>query len=94
MVKVHIQTVCEFCDGEAYVPIGPDVDYNGEPFIRHQPCAYCQGSGYRDKWVTLDAFIEMLTSIALADLMEPSWLDLAQEKLASQYQDSREAAGI
>jgi hypothetical protein len=37
MIKVHIQTVCEFCDGEAYVPIGPDVDYNGEPFIRHQP---------------------------------------------------------
>jgi hypothetical protein len=39
-------------------------------------------------------FIEMLTSIALVDLMEPNWLELAQEKVASQYQDSREAAGI
>jgi hypothetical protein len=94
MIKVHIQTMSEFCDGEAYTPIGPGVDYNGQPFIRHQPCAYCQGSGYRDKSVTLDTFIEMLTSIALVDLMEPNWLELAQEKVASQYQDSREAAGI
>jgi hypothetical protein len=94
MIKVHIQAVCEFCDGEAHDTTGPDVDYKGESLVRDQPRTYCQGNGCRDKWVTLDAFIEMLTSIALADLREPDWLELVQEKVASQYQDSREAAGI
>ena len=94
MMKVRIHDWCEFCDGEAYVPVGPDVDFNNQPYIRNQRCSYCQGKGCRDKWITLDAFIEMLTTVALADPMEPDWLELAQQEPFSQYQDSREAAGI
>lgn len=94
MIKVHIQTVCEFCDGEAYVPTRPDVDFKGQPFMRHQPCPYCHGDGYRDKRVTLDTFIGMLTTVALADPMEPDWVELSHENITSQYQDSREAAGV
>ena len=93
MIKVHIQTVCEFCDGEAYVPIDPDIDSNGQHYIRHQLCAYCQGNGCRKKWVTLDSFVELLTAVAVSDPMEPNWSKLAQEKVTSQYQDGRDAAG-
>lgn len=94
MIKVHILTVCEFCDGQAYQPVGPEIDANGDPYTRYRLCTYCKGSGNREKWVALDAFVEMLTAVALSDPMEPDWSKLAQEKVTSQYQDSRDAAGM
>ena len=48
-IKVHILTVCEFCDGQAYPPVGPDIDSNGEPYTRYRQCTYSKGSGNREK---------------------------------------------
>ena len=33
MIKVNILDKCEFCDGEAYVPIGEAVSADGERYI-------------------------------------------------------------
>ena len=94
MIKVHVLTICEFCDGQAYQPVGPDIDSRGEPYTRYRQCTYCKGSGNREKWVALDAFVEILTAVALSDPMEPDWVELAQTQPVSQRKDSLDAAGI
>jgi len=94
MLKVHILTKCEFCDGEAYIQEGEAISMDGEVYTHYRPCYYCKGKGELEKWVRLDEFLEMLTTVALADPMEPDWLELAQRKSTSQYQDSRDAADI
>ena len=91
MMKVRILDCCEFCDGEAYVFVCEDVDARGETFDRYRPCEMCHGSGNRAKWVGLRELSDLLER---AIAMEPDYLELARQKPISQYQDSRESAGI
>ena len=91
MMKVRILDRCEFCDGEAYVFVCEDVDARGETFDRYRPCEMCHGNGNRAKWVGLRELSDLLER---AIAMEPDYLELARQKPISQYQDSRDAAGI
>lgn len=89
--KVRILIRCEACFGEAYMPAGEDVSHTGEQYTRYEPCTTCQGSGMQEKWVTLHEFANMLDR---AVSMEPDYQELAHRVPVTQYQDSREAAGI
>ena len=60
MIKVHILTKCQHCNGEAYLPVGEAERYTGEKYIRHRPCTECDGSGNRPKWVSLAEFEAIL----------------------------------
>ena len=91
MIKVRILDRCEFCDGEAYIYVCEDVDARGDTFDRYRPCEMCHGSGNREKGVSLREFSDL---IERAIAMEPDYLELARQKPISQYQDSRDAAGI
>lgn len=94
MIKIRILTTCDHCDGEAQLPTGEAVDTKGEPYTRYKSCPYCEGTGLNPKWIELREFVDMLSTVASSDPMEPDWLDLAQRKPVSQMQDSRDAAGI
>ena len=94
MIKVHILTRCEHCDGEAYLPIGEAVSYTGEMYMRYEPCPMCQGSGNQAKWMGLRDFVELLSDEAPKDPMAPDWQELARRAPATQYTDSCDAAGI
>ena len=91
MIKVKILLTCEFCDGEAYLPIGEAESYTGERYIQYEPCSQCQGSGKQTKWVSLQEFADLLDREIS---FEPDYQELAYHKPISQYQDSRECAGI
>ena len=91
MIKVRILDRCEFCDGEAYIFECEDVDAYGEIYARYRPCGMCRGTGNRSRWIDLRDFADLLER---ATLMEPDYLELARENPTSQYQDSRDAAGI
>jgi hypothetical protein len=91
MIKVQILDRCEFCDGEAYIFDYEDVDSRGETYDRYRPCEMCNGSGNRAKWVSLQDLSDLLER---ATSFEPDYAALAKEQPVSQYQDSRDAAGI
>jgi hypothetical protein len=91
MIKVRILDRCEFCDGEAYIFDRQDVDSRGEVYDRYRPCEVCEGSGNQAKWVSLREFASLLDR---AISFEPDYEALAKERPTSQYQDSRDAAGI
>jgi len=59
-IKVHILTQCERCKGDGYLPIGQALSSNGKPYIRHEPCPLCDGSGTQPKWIDLEEFAELL----------------------------------
>ena len=61
MIKVHILTTCDHCNGQAYLPLGEAEDYQGRKYIRHIPCTSCEGSGSISKWVSIQEFIVLLT---------------------------------
>lgn len=63
MIKVHILTHCEHCDGEAYLPVGEAERYTGERYTKYKPCPSCDGSGHKTKWVSLNDFLEMLNNV-------------------------------
>ena len=91
MIKVHILDRCEHYDGAAYLPIGEATSYASEKYMQYEPCSQCQGSGKQAKWVSLQEFADLLDrSISF----EPDYQELASHKPVSQYQDSRECAGI
>lgn len=90
-MKVQIRVTCSFCDGEAYLPVRETVSCTGEHYTQHHRCAYCLGIGEQDKWVSLREFSDILER---AISMEPDYRELARVKPTSQYQDSRDAAGI
>lgn len=94
MIKVHILDRCPYCDGQAYLPVGEATDWKGETYTRYLPCHMCEGTGEHGKWVSLTDFLAMLTEAASHDPMEPDWQELARKQPISQYQDSRDAAGI
>ena len=60
MYKVYILDRCQYCDGQAYLPVGEAVDWKGEKFTRYLPCHMCQSTGKRGRWVSLPDFLEML----------------------------------
>jgi hypothetical protein len=90
MLRVLIIDRCEYCNDEAYLYAGEYKDGDVErPVFR--PCTVCKGSGAMEKQVTL---FELQVLLDKANSMEPDYAELAKEKPISQYQDSREAAGI
>ena len=91
MIKVHILDRCEHCDGTAYLPEDEAVSADGERYTRYSPCGYCEGSGNQAKWVSLQEFADLLDR---AISFEPDYQELASNKPISQYQESRECAGI
>ena len=90
MLRVIIVDRCEYCDGEAYVFAGEYKDEYGEHPV-YRPCNVCNGSGEMEKPISLQAFADLLDR---ATAMEPDYQELAREKPISQFQDSRESAGI
>ena len=91
MIKVQILTQCEDCEGEAYLPVGEAESNNGETYMRYEPCSKCHGRGNQAKWISLREFADLLER---ANSFEPDYAALALEQPTSQYQDSRDAAGI
>ena len=89
-MKVIVIDRCEFCDGEAYLYAGEYKDGDIERPV-YQACQACKGAGEREKAISLREFADLLDR---AVSMEPDWSALAKEKPISQFQDSREAAGI
>jgi len=94
MIKVNILDRCEFCDGQAYLPEGEAVSADGERYTRYSPFYYCEGSGNQARWVSLNKFLDLLTSTASQDPMEPDWLELTNRRPTSQHRDSRDVAGV
>jgi hypothetical protein len=90
MLKVLVIDRCEYCDGEAYVFAGEYKDEFGEHPV-YRPCHVCKGSGEMEKQVTLREFADLLYR---ATAMRLDWAELTKQKPISQFQDSREAAGI
>lgn len=90
-MKVQILDRCEHCNGEAYIFECEDVDAYGEPYARYRPCEMCKGTGNRSRWIDLREFADLLER---ATSIEPDYAALAQKQPTSQYQDSRDAAGI
>jgi hypothetical protein len=90
MLKVIIIDRCSFCDGEAYLYAGEYKDEGVERSV-YLPCSGCKGSGEMERQISLLAFQDLLDR---ANAMEPDYAELAKENPISQYQDSREAAGI
>jgi len=90
-MKVHIRTTCSFCDGEAYLPVRETVSFTGERYTQHNRCPHCLGSGEQEIWVSLQELDDLLER---ATSMEPDYQELARERPTSQYQDSRDAAGL
>ena len=91
MIKVHILDRCGHCEGAAYLPIGEATSYTGEKYMQYEPCPQCHRSGKHAKWISLKEFAELLDR---AISLEPDYEELASHKPISQYQDSRECAGI
>ena len=94
MLKVQILTECKNCQGDAYLPVGTEVSYSGEAYMRFEPCPVCQGSGSFARWITLQEFLDLLEVEAVKDPMQVDNAELAKQRPVSQYQESRDAAGI
>jgi DnaJ-class molecular chaperone len=60
MLKVHILSLCSYCNGEAYMPMGEAEDCQGHKYTRYIPCPQCEGSGNEAKWVSLEDFAKLL----------------------------------
>ncbi len=63
MIKVHILTTSSHCNGEAYLPIGQEINAQGKPYTRHVSCPTCEGSGLAPKWVSLNEFAQLLNQV-------------------------------
>ena len=90
MLKVIVIDRCEYCDGEAYLSAGEYKDGNVERPV-YLPCQACKGRGEMEKKISLSEFQDLLDK---ANAMEPDYAELGKAKPVSQYQDSRDAAGI
>ena len=60
IVKIKILSMCLYCDGQAFLPSGIDVDSKGEKYMRFLPCPKCHGSGLSGKWINLTEFQQLL----------------------------------
>jgi hypothetical protein len=59
-MKVRVLDKGEHCGGKACLPIGEDVDWKGEKYMRYLPCAHCEGSGMAGKWLELPEFLAQM----------------------------------
>ena len=94
MIKVQILTRCTYCDGEAYLPQGEAISYTGESYQRYAPCPRCQGTGNITRWISLQEFADLLEKADLLGSFLPDYDELSHKQPTSQFQDSRESAGI
>jgi hypothetical protein len=60
MIKVHILDPCRHCNGQAYLPAGEAENYTGEKYTRYTPCPNCDGSGLKERWISLQEFALLL----------------------------------
>lgn len=90
-IKIHIKTECQFCDGQAYISQGKAESCTGEIYTKYRKCGYCDESGLMSKWISL---VELINHMDQINVMEPDYLALAEVEPTSQYQDSRDSAGI
>ena len=90
MLKVIVIDRCDLCDGESYLYAGEYKDGDIERPV-YQACQACKGAGEREKAISLREFADLLDR---AISMEPDYAELAKVKPVTQFQDSREAAGI
>ena len=79
MIKIHILEKCKHCNGETYLPIGQAESYTGEKHTRYIPCVNCAGSGFQERWVSLEEFAE-LYAILIEVCTDP-------QALQNQWQD-------
>lgn len=93
-IKVNIKTKCEYCNGEAYVRMGEAQSYTGDIYPTYAPCKYCEGTGERAIWIGLAEFSELLNNTEINYLINPGYKVIGKEEPISQYQDSRDSAGI
>ena len=91
MTKVNILTRCEHCEGDCYLPAGETESNTGERYMRYEPCPKCNGVGRQTSWIGLREFADLLER---AVAFEPDYQELAQQQPISEYQDSRDAAGV
>ena len=92
-IKIQILDTCSTCKGRAYIPVREEVSNTGERYLRHEPCQTCQGSGKDTRWISLDQLVDLIANLD-ADPMQPDYHELARAEPTSQYEDSRDAAGI
>jgi len=62
-IKIHISDTCQCCGGKCRVPVGPDIDANGHPYIRHTDCPVCKGGGRNGRWITIEEFAQLLVAV-------------------------------
>ena len=62
-IKIHISDKCQACGGMCRVPIGPDIDANGKPYVRHTACPVCEGGGRTGRWITIEEFAQLLVTL-------------------------------
>ena len=80
MIKVKILSTCEFCDGDAYLPIGEAESNLDEKYLQYEPCSQCQGSSKQDKWISLIEFADL---VERATSLEPDYEELANHEPAA-----------
>ena len=90
-IKVHIKTDCKYCKGAAYIAQYEAESYTGEIYIKYMPCGVCGGSGLESRWIHLEDFIKLIDTF---DTMTPDYMSLGDHEPTSQFQDSRDSAGI
>ncbi|MCX6082270.1 MAG: hypothetical protein NTW32_22300 [Chloroflexi bacterium] len=59
-IKIHISEPCQCCGGMCRVPVGMDIDANGQPYMRHKPCPVCEGGGRNGRSITIEEFAQLL----------------------------------
>ena len=70
MEKIPILTTCQACSGQAYVPVGEEVNPIGVKYERHRPCFVCEGSGMQTRWMILANLARMLHAVNAKEQQE------------------------
>lgn len=60
MLKVQILDRCNYCDGQAYLPLGEADNWKGETYLTYAKCPMCDGTGERARWISLPEFLLLL----------------------------------
>ena len=81
MIKVQILSPCNMCGGEAYVPRGEVVGNSGEPYTRYDPCPYCEGTGNRAKWISLQEFADLLDKLDLLEALPTEFVNIPHHEI-------------
>ena len=81
MIRIHILTRCDMCGGEAYVAVGEALSTTGEPYTRHDPCPYCEGTGNRAKWISIQEFADLLDKLDLLEALPPEFVNIPHPEI-------------